>query len=178
MVQEALRRLPPNNYEAAELLGVSEATIRNWRAGDVPAQLRADTRNAVERYLAGELDHVRDDGIPDSLPQDVLRDLWRRLDAIDGNPEWSEREKLLRREHELAALRGSTQDRESRVAELRTMAIAQEVELARDRATHWQERPRRAQMTRAEKIGGLGEVAPISPGAGAAGKGRRRQARG
>lgn len=54
MVSEALGRLPDNNYEAAGILGVAEGTIRRWRDGKVPAQLRAETRRALERFLDGE----------------------------------------------------------------------------------------------------------------------------
>jgi transcriptional regulator with XRE-family HTH domain len=53
LIAAALKKLPENNYEAAGLLGVSEGTIRRWREGKTPSQLRAETRNALAAFLNG-----------------------------------------------------------------------------------------------------------------------------
>lgn len=78
LIADALKRAPDNNYEAADLLGVSEGTIRRWRDGVVPERLRADTRHALEAYVDGKrvgtkasASRMGDDSqVPPGLPED------------------------------------------------------------------------------------------------------------
>ena len=53
MVRQALERVAhiDSNSEAAERIGVSEATIRRWRDGDIGLPLRRGTRIPLERFL-------------------------------------------------------------------------------------------------------------------------------
>ncbi|HEX6926804.1 MAG TPA: hypothetical protein VF167_15385 [Longimicrobiaceae bacterium] len=140
MISEALSRLPPNNYEAAEILGVSEGLIRGWRAGQYPKTLRADTRKALEAFLAGvgrSRHNGHGDGAADHTP-DATDPTFSRVLAefreIDAHPDWSERSKLLRREHVLAAMREVNSNREARAAEIRARAIELEAEAVNGRA--------------------------------------------
>jgi hypothetical protein len=52
LVVAALPLLPRSGRQAAQLLGVSEATVRRWRSGDVERALRHETRAALLRLLA------------------------------------------------------------------------------------------------------------------------------
>lgn len=52
LVKEALARVADySNVAAAKRLGVSEATIRRWREGDIAVPLRTSSRLALRRFL-------------------------------------------------------------------------------------------------------------------------------
>lgn len=54
LVEECLQAVSgiKSNRAAAKELGVSEATLRRWRAGNVALPLRENTRDALTRYVA------------------------------------------------------------------------------------------------------------------------------
>lgn len=98
-----------SNYKAAKVLGVSEATVRRWRAGAIAVPLREPTRSALERYLArhnkqrDEIVSALDDleaytkalisragppGQQRARKRDILRGLRIMITATDPLPEW------------------------------------------------------------------------------------------
>jgi len=51
-VKEALARVSDySNVAAAKRLGVSESTVRRWRAGDIAVPLRTSSRLALRRFI-------------------------------------------------------------------------------------------------------------------------------
>ena len=56
MVEEALRRVSHIGSQRgrARAIGVSDSTVRRWDAGEIAIPLRPDTREPLERFLAGD----------------------------------------------------------------------------------------------------------------------------
>lgn len=130
MIADALDRVPANNYEAAEMLGVSEGTIRRWREGVVPDQLRADTRHALERFLEGRPAGGDVAGDAEALE---MPEVWERIDAAYADTSLSPSLQSLRVEQILAAGRMALQHKETALAGQRTRLIDREIEAAESR---------------------------------------------
>jgi transcriptional regulator with XRE-family HTH domain len=83
LIRAALPLLPKSGRKAAEMLGISEATVRRWRSGDVGRDLTDETRAKLLRLL----------GRRDSLSAVELLELRRQLtralaivDRVVGKP--------------------------------------------------------------------------------------------
>jgi hypothetical protein len=88
LVDAAVPLLPPNNYRAAEMLGVAEGTVRNLRKGGT-GELRAGTRKALLRFVEGHRGGLEaGEGVDDEWVETALRTARLRNGEESDDPEW------------------------------------------------------------------------------------------
>lgn len=115
------RRLPYESLEAAaRLIGED---VRIFQEPE-PVKPAAAVRSPAASYKAGNLA---------GADPDLLREMWRRVDAVDQRSDLTPLQREMVKERELQMFRQCNQDRETRVAEMRTRIIGREVEIQDER---------------------------------------------